>query len=77
MFFKIVLDILLGWGRVSLLMNKTTQKEELLHTEARLVTSVCLLKVQGLSPEAQRMELVLRLQLHDVREKLKAIEAKV
>ena len=58
-------------------MNAPSEKEELLHTEARLVTSVCLLKCQGLSPEAQRMELVLRLQLHDVREKLKALEAKV
>lgn len=58
-------------------MNNATQKEELLHSEAVLVKNICLLKVQGLSPEAQRMELVLRLQLHDVREKLKAIESKV
>ena len=76
-YFKIVLDKGMGWASVCLLMNAPSQKEKLLSTEARLVTSVCLLKAQGLSPEAQRMELVLRLQLHDVREELKALEAKV
>ena len=43
-------------------MNAPSSKNELLLTEARLVTSISLLEAQGLSSEAQKMQAVLRLQ---------------
>lgn len=76
---KIVLDIPLGWGKVSLLMNKTTDLhssatyENLLQQEARLKRAIANLE-SALAPEAIVWSIGLRNDLALVQAKKKALE---